>query len=657
MSDENIDALSTSDSISEVSPSNAKSMTSVISGSSKFKKKPALMSTWHKRLATDRNFITATTSEHKRADDSAYMEAWNHEDVSKQLDLHRGALGQKAISRFQSLAEKKYGSVRNMMRSFQKGEDDVISLDELSKNLHKRNLDNFLSREDQRLIFELYGANFGGSVHGKIPVKTFVEGSHEESKAVPRNINIDEIRCKIGFQLTLKSEATKAPNSARSQERQMKRDLRNLDPESTGYLSKESFSIALGKKYLGLELSDKEQNQVFEELCEIRDSKAVVNYDKFAKFLDIVNVEPNHIPFFDSKGGEVSGLKFRIQMLEEMATEPIRLARVMTLKEEHQRLRRALDERDSRLVPTGTLPSKAFAGPLKDTVQLLSTVALEKKSKLYPSPGQSDSKLQLMGGASQSLGQLPPLSSEHHLHEHSLSHSLPQSLSDYSYHTVAHNLQESAPEVFGPKPSTASRVQYKNPLIVQAAPAVLPEAVQFKTGKKLPPTQSTDWTRVGYGSNEPRCGSTLSGMEVDNSKRYQTTTDSYFPPVKYALDGTISRDMMSDAEKDRMKRLEKFENRLARTKHNIEVSRNRVELEELLKQLTQERRAQHLARNNLKYVSNLYLQDLKGFEKLPLNQMQRKSNPEMYKKTWGDHQTDRDVPDTRSFVSSSHDAF
>ena len=103
--------------LSSGSPSVAESTISVITGSSKFKKKPAVLSTWQKRTATSRDFKSEATAEFKRPDESVYMEAWSHENVARELDLHRLALGKKAINRFQSLAEKKYGSVRNMLRS------------------------------------------------------------------------------------------------------------------------------------------------------------------------------------------------------------------------------------------------------------------------------------------------------------------------------------------------------------------------------------------------------------------------------------------------------------------------------------------------------------------------------------------------------------
>ena len=60
---------------------------------------------------------------------------------------------------------------------------------------------------------------------------------------------------------------------------------------------------------------------------------------------------------------------------------------------------------------------------------------------------------------------------------------------------------------------------------VLAAPPLTAPTVGLPLGKRIEPgrTLPTDWSRVGVGGDLPRCGSTLSGMELEPDERYRTT--------------------------------------------------------------------------------------------------------------------------------------
>mmetsp|Transcript_28588 Transcript_28588/g.28921 ORF Transcript_28588/g.28921 Transcript_28588/m.28921 type:complete len:683 (-) Transcript_28588:159-2207(-) len=664
-----------------ISPARATSP--IIDGPSKFKKKAnATVSTWQVSAAGHRDFHSEAKGKFIAADDDSYMKAWSYENISKELDLHRGALGKEAMNRFNIMAEKKYGSIRNMMRSFQKQEEDVMTLDEFSNNLHRRNLDQYLSRDDQRLIFELFDKKHKGS----IKVGALLEGAKESSEhhvtpTIP-GLDIDEIRAKIGFQLLAKREAMKVVDSARSQERQMKRDLRNLDPDSTGFISKEMFSDAFSQKYLGLEVSEKEKEKIFSELCEIRHSKPCISYDNFARFLKIVDINLDTIPFFDAKGAEVSGLKHRINVLEQTANEPIRMQRIIQLKKQHIDRKIALDERDKRLVASPRHRQEPDEQQRREYFEMPHTSSASRsvsrsRSQTASVLSQSDPSLSLsrsnkkksVSRASSSSGHLPPLSASpaSTLSPSHSWHALIQSPLNSSQQEDSEGRGERESErddfdtlpgaVFSATYSPAAMTRYADPTLVITASAVQPDPSGLKSGKKYYPSEITDWSRVGYGSNKPRCGPSLSGMELENDMRYRTTTGSYFSDLNYELNGSIQRDGLSDAERDRLKRQQRFESRLARTRHNQEITKSRVELEELLKSLTHERRAQNIARKSLRYTSQMYLDDLKGFEKMPPNHMQKKPNPQQHQKVWGDHQTDHNLMDDRDFLTTTQQSF
>ena len=131
---------------------------------------------------------------------------------------------------------------------------------------------------------------------------------------------------------------------------------------------------------------------------------------------------------------------------------------------------------------------------------------------------------------------------------------------------------------------------------------------------------------------------------------------SYFSELQYSPDGAVTRNTISDAESVSNRRKERFDNRQRRTQFNIETSKSRVELEEMLTQVLRDRRAENIAKTNLKYVSKLYLDDLKGYKKIPLENMQKRFNKEMFAFTWGDHQNS-DKPDDRDFKTTAESSY
>eukprot|EP01041_Mallomonas_annulata_P008667 gene8667-17883_t len=645
----------------------------VIDGAPRAKKaKEKILSTWQAPKADHRTFEVETASKYKKSDSSAYMEPWLKDNLARGLDNHRSRLGKDAIARFQKLAEKKYGSMRTMLRMFQMHPGDQISLDELSKNLSKRNLDYFLSREDQRMIFELYDKNQKGT----IPIETFLDGSKFSDIETPhQEEGLAELKTKIALQLANRRYTTKLIDSARHQDQQLRRDLRNLDPDSTGYMSKDMFKAAFSPKYLDLTITEKEAEEVFRELCVVHDNKECISYDGFAKFLNAVNTDPNHIPFFDAKGAEVSGLKNRIQALESTAAEPSRLQRINILKEERQKQGKELDERANNLTKvireaknknfnntTGSLQKEFFNEISSDKSSVVSNMTstinsnsnglyLSKSvsSPLFRGPsrmtGGGGGGMSKSSGGSPNDRRLPPVS--------------PSSIGSLPQVELEHAEENFCPKAtFGPAPSSAARTRYKNATLMQAAPAVLPDPERPPFGKKYPVMESIDWSRVGVGGGgRGGAGDKLSGMELEGSDRYRTTTGSYFSDLHYESNGSVSRTSISDAESDHKKRQMRFENRLNRTKRNLEITKNRVELEELMKNVLQERRAQNVAKSNLRYVSTLYLDDLKGFSKLPLEHMQKKMNRPMHDFMWGDHQNNQNKPDSRDFHTVSQLSF
>ena len=118
-----------------------------------------------------------------------------------------------------------------------------MTLEEFSKLLHKRNLDIYLPRDDQRLVFELFDKNHAVTI--KVgDLLEYVKVDPNQTLLPSPSSNLVEIKANITAKLAQRRNAAKLADSARQMDQQLQRDLRSLDPDSTGYLSKETFKVS-----------------------------------------------------------------------------------------------------------------------------------------------------------------------------------------------------------------------------------------------------------------------------------------------------------------------------------------------------------------------------------------------------------------------------
>lgn len=214
-------------------------------------------------------------------------------------------------------------------------------------------------------------------------------------------------------------------------------------------------------------------------------------------------MDPNHIPFFDAKGAQISGLKARVKALSASASDPDKLEKISTLREEHRKNKKLLEDRETRLLQTTALDDSSI-GRFERTLD-----RNETKEFKFSSPNASRNFSATMSGSisSPQLTRLSPMSAFQHSPE------------------VDHN-QESDPFAFHPPTTSPAKLRLKDPTAVLAVSTISSMGSEdlSKTGKRIQPMECTDWSRVGYGGDGPRDGRTLSAMEIDNSQRYMTTT-------------------------------------------------------------------------------------------------------------------------------------
>ena len=203
----------------------------------------------------------------------------------------------------------------------------MLTLDELSEHLRMRNMDLYFPRDEQRLLFE----SLDKTHSMRLPVATIIQHSLVQAPhpqpAQHRDDHLQyETKDILLHKIDKQRERDKLISSPRQTRRQLVRTLRNLDPHSTGYISKEKLQYALSAQYLGLNLSSDEL-QAAVDLCPPSSRTGEIQYDKFVRLLNIRNSDPINDPFFDAKAAGITRLKARIHQLTEQEHDEALLTR------------------------------------------------------------------------------------------------------------------------------------------------------------------------------------------------------------------------------------------------------------------------------------------------------------------------------------------
>lgn len=411
--------------------------------------------------------------------------------------------------------------------------------------------------------------------------------------------------------------------------------------------------------------------------------KILISYDGFTRYLGTVNIDPNMIPFFDAKANLLTGLKTRKTVLENQATDKDRLTHM-------NGLRSKLESFDQRLTDEETMLASRTSPVLKHRFNASTDSWLSYKgyapgegefsghshpqptgtlTRTYPSPGgflpslartapelkraynPKDPDNRAGGGGGGGYGssnnndnqsQPPQLSSS--------SKSFDMSSMGDSMASVYTSMLElpAGPSLhdFIPHGTSAARTRLKDPSLV-VAPPVLDITLDKKVteGKKHYEIDR-DWSRIGVGGSGLRTEGEMSGLECDTATRYLTTNSTYH--------GSPNR--LSDAELSSITKAETRRKRLERTNRSIDINATRDEYLQLLAEQKRIRRAENSAKQTLRYESALYLEDMKKFEKLPLEHMQVKMNKAQYDRMWGS-QTKYEGPENRVFETTSSASF
>eukprot|EP01042_Synura_sphagnicola_P002468 gene2468-2962_t len=391
----------------------------------------------------------------------------------------------------------------------------------------------------------------------------------------------------------MRRNEAKLVDSARQADQQLRRDLRSLDPDSTGYLSKDLLKVALGPKYLALNVTEEEIDALISELGESVGEQVRISYYDLSKFLGTVNVDPNAIPFFDAKAGLVTSMKKRVDVLEKSATDPSRLGRIAELRETLK-----------PFLPNTEMDKESLGTPARDKLKTgedaMSRSLTQEEYGMYESLRRNASAAlsasslwKTESGANVSAGARRRQAANVSTLPSRNTNTLP---------AITMDSAENAVSDFVPSLTPAAKTRLRDPSLVLAEQPRTAPLVGIPLGKRREPMERTDWSRVGVGGDFSQTGSSLSGMEISPEDRYKTTSGSYFSPLLYSNSSPQpERDVVGDADRCTQERKERLQRRQRRTEANLEMTRAKAELDELLQQNRADRRVQTLAKSRLRY--------------------------------------------------------
>ena len=124
------------------------------------------------------------------------------------------------------------------------------------------------------------------------------------------------------------------------------------------------------------------------------------------------------------------------------------------------------------------------------------------------------------------------------------------------------------------------------------------------------------------------------GGEMDPTM-FNSTYSEYFPPLHYLPNKPVTRDNLSDADARQKVLNERRARRAARTRANMQVTSDRLELQQLDALARSLKRSQSVNEDQIRYQSTIFLHDLKCFKKQPLTRMAKKPNLTKSDRMWG----------------------
>jgi hypothetical protein len=207
----------------------------------------------------------------------------------------------------------------------------------------------------------------------------------------------------------------------------------------------------------------------------------------------------------------------------------------------------------------------------------------------------------------------------------------------------------------------ASMGRLKDPSKVMRIEKIDPK-VYASTGKKIVHSKGpTDFSRMGIGGGSDNSSGYYSEAENPTTQDQFTTTNShYYPPLNYQPSQPVTRELISESSLIYQEKAYKRHQRYQRTQANLEITRQRIESDQLEKQMRSLRREATRIEDSIRYKTSVLLNDLYAFKSQPLQRMAKRQNLHLSDRMWNgshDKQTVVLVNENRDFHTTYNSSF
>lgn len=187
-----------------------------------------------------------------------------------------------------------------------------MSLEEFSTNFKRRNLDVRFTREDQRLVFELYDPEHQDA----IPVDALLgweESAAAAEASMPADCRLEEIKSRFSEAVERHRVEKKLPLNQAQAERQVVNSLSN-DERGRAALEPSTFKRVVRER-LGLELSDEEVCFLLERARQTYGERLSVRH--LVRFLRPTDMDLDVFTVSDARSAAITLLKRRLKAIRE----------------------------------------------------------------------------------------------------------------------------------------------------------------------------------------------------------------------------------------------------------------------------------------------------------------------------------------------------
>ena len=149
------------------------------------------------------------------------------------------------------------------------------------------------------------------------------------------------------------------------------------------------------------------------------------------------------------------------------------------------------------------------------------------------------------------------------------------------------------------------------------------------------PPQPTDWTRTGLGGDGVSSGS---GLYMEPTSRFNTTSGAYFTPLLYEPNKPVRRDSVADSTREFQQKQVVKDARKARSRRQRDIYAETRLFEEQTRFMNEESKVRDKAQATLDYFKTTYERDIFATRCEAPESMQRRSNRPLYDRMWGGSQ-------------------